>query len=786
MLLGAAAIAQQQVQIPYSTHDWTVSATGPEPIDVFPEAWADVKSPGDKRQYTVGTIEVKTTTFPAFFSQASAEPATGLTPFSFSVPGARRQVVMLQCTDATTQNIIWQRYFYGITTNDETRASNARAVSVWPTGDPATTRVAICGETYDTALPASTGAFAAATTTAPTGFIAVFNGAGDLLWTHHVYGVDAEQSCAITDLSIRVEAVSALEVVTYCGISSHGNPGAGLPLSPKKDFAALGMPASSGGSTNQGSGQWDGIVGRVSQSAATGVAPEFHSIVGGPDQDGLWGLAEIVFDPEHELDRFVVVGATRLTSSAAPPTGFAHPGFVGIAGRYYIGTVLFFDAAPTHLPMGDLVLESVLPLGQFSTETEDYFTLARDVVTLKDGLPGTAQSVDLVAVAGSTNSPLLPFFAVWPSAPAHSVLQGDTDGFLATILDVVGAPSTYQIALHGGPDRDGLTGAQGWSEFSDQVSVVGFRQSQSNQDILVASYHLGLDTPVSIATYGQLHSVRADVLGGSSVDRPTAMGAVHATNTGLAFATGPGSDSMLLGEPAGGGIAVDQRARVNAVGQTLSTDYLSAYSVTTPSRPVDVPADAIRTVVDMLPFGTGIGRTDQSGDQTGFTPVSGFSGGTTPECALSPFGWRIGDSRPELKRMLVDYVGSAPAVGVTDASIVVSRPTAPILPGGVPSSLMAAFFQAAMPNATGSPPILWLPDGIEFWVTHPTLNILSPLYVGPNEEYRQDLIFPSGTSGPLTIQLVCLIAVPVTGGAPGACSPSSASLTASPAIWLPY
>ncbi len=770
--------AQQAVQIPYATHDWTVSSAGPEPIDVFAEAWADVKSPGDGRQYTVGTIEVKDTDVGALFSQAASEPVLGATAFTLTALAAGRQVVMLQCTDAT-QGIVWQRYFYGSTPGDLTRASNARAVAVWPTGDPQTTRVAICGETYDEQVPLEPAAFPAATTSAPTGFIAVLNGDGDLLWTHHVFGADADPSCAITDVSIRVEA-DGRETVTYCGISSHGNPGAGLPLSPVRRFPALpGTPASSDGATNQGPGQWDGIVGRVSRAVGMNKAVEFHSIVSDPQQDGLFGLAEIVFDGER--DRFVVVGATESTSTVAPPAGAAHPGLAGFASRYFFGTILFFDAAPVRAG-GDLVLGSVVPLGQPSSAEDEFFTLARDVVVLKDGLPGTAQLADLVAVAGSTNSPLLAALAAFSPAPAHATLQGDTDGFLVTVVDAPFAPTVLQAAFHGGPDRDGLTGAQSWNEFPDQVSVAGFRQSHTDQDICIASYHLGQETPAT-GSFGQLRSVRDDVLGGMSVDRPAAMGAVHATVVGLPFRTGPMGDPWLLGEPAGGGIAVDQRARVNVVGQTISSDYLASYTVTTFGRSADVAPDAVRTVVDMLPFpvAAGIGRTDGSGDPNGFAIAAGFSGGTTPECALSPFGWRIGEGRPELKRMLVDYVGPPPAVGVTNAALVVSRPTAPILPGGAPSSIMAAFFEIIIP---GNTPFLFLPDGVELWVS--PANVLSPLFVSPNQAFRVDLLFPAGSSGPLAVQFICLIAVPITGGAPGACTAATATLTASPAIWMPY
>lgn len=611
----------------------------------------------------------------------------------------------------------------------------------------------------------------------------MLNGDGDLLWTHHVFGSDTEQSCAITDISIRVEATTGYEVVTYCGISSHGNPGAGVSLSPKKWFAVP-SGATSEGDTDHGTGQWDGIVGRVSFETTLGKFVEFHAIVGGPEQDGLFGLAEIEYEPESkDIDRFAVVGASQSTSLTGPPSGTDHPGLDSFNQPYFVGTLVFFDAIDVR-STGTLVLESVQPLGTPNTETQQYFTIARDVLVLKDGYPGTAALLDMVAVAGSTNDPLFAVTAVTAPSPAHSVLQGDTDGFLATVIDIAAAPVLFQAALHGGDDRDGLTGVQGWNEFPDQMCVAGFRLSLADQDLIVASYHLGMDSPTA-ASFSQLRSVRDDVFGGSSVERPAAMGAVHATTVGLPFVTGPTTDPLLLGEPAGGGVAVDERARVNVVGQTLSTDYLASYTVTTAGRATNAVPDAMRTVVDMLPFATsaGIGRTDGTGDPNGFSIASGFSGGTTPECALSPFGWRIGEFRPELKRMLVDYVGPAPGVGVTGASLVVSRPTAPILPSGAPSSIMGAFFEITIP---GNTPYFHMPDGIEVWVS--PQNVLSPLFVDPNQAYRVDLLFPTGSSGPLAVQFFCLIdpASPISGGIPGSCTPSTATVTATPAIWIPY
>ena len=103
--------------------------------------------------------------------------------------------------------------------------------------------------------------------------------------------------------------------MTYCGISSWGNSGANPQtdwLAPIRPFAPVaGCSTSSGGDTNfatlpfpAATYQWDGIVGRLSRNHGAPFANlqrEFHSIVGGPEQDGLFilanGIGEIIVLP---------------------------------------------------------------------------------------------------------------------------------------------------------------------------------------------------------------------------------------------------------------------------------------------------------------------------------------------------------------------------------------------------------------------------------------------------------------------------------------------------------
>lgn len=364
--------------MPFSTHDWTenINLTNP-----FKESWADVKTPGGhqgfegqnetRRTYVVGTIEVQRTGPSGFnpslplFSEFVAE-ANGLPVFDLAGPPPgtqlRRQVVMLQCNDAQ-DGIVWQRYFYGRSGNpleveNFEKPNNARAVSVWAaervsadelTGDP-NTRIAICGETWDERLVESQAPLGWSDAgTSPSGFLAVYNGNGDLLWTHHFFaGSNPLSSCAITDLSIRVDELGD-EIVTYCGIMTHGDPGTGTELSPVRPFASPGAGLS-GGATTQGGG-WDGFVGRLRRSGGV-TTREFHSIVSGSGQDGLFGLAEIT------ESRFAVVGSTSLET---PGTSEFPITFTPLVAPYAVGVALVFDAA--QVPGGNLVLDAGIALG---------------------------------------------------------------------------------------------------------------------------------------------------------------------------------------------------------------------------------------------------------------------------------------------------------------------------------------------------------------------------------------------------------------------------------------
>jgi len=779
LAIASSAWAQNVV---FSTHDWTASSPAQETL--FKETWADVKMPGGfpptqaafpvgfpatfdtRHTYAVGTIEVNRTLTGSLFSTQLAEPGTGGPP-TFSLPsGGVRQVAMLQFNDVANGNFT-QRYFYGESVafgGDFSRATNARGLSVWRTGNAFTDRIAICGETYDERLLGSQAplGWANANTANSSGFIAVYNGNGDLLWTHHFFdpanpGTDA---CAITDVSIRVDG-EGNDVVTYCGISSHGGA-AGGDLAPLLPFPSSG--ACNGGSAPLPAGQWDGIVGRVVFAGSGPSVRVFHSIVGGPGQDGLFGIVEL------DEGQFAVAGSAAAATGAF---GFPFPSYCGsLTGPYVVGAVLVFDASATG-GGGALVLARGEPLGSAS---EGRHTMARDVHVGRDSFFGGSTTSHMIYVVGSTDDPafssgLQPFIMAPPAGLA--VRNGPTDGFVAALVD--GTPLVpWTFAYHGGPGDDGLTGVHGWSEFSEHLAVVGFTDDGAGLgDIDVATYFfnnaIGGNTPNNTGPLTgslQLLQIRRSQFGGVAEDRPAVMGAVSATTSGLAWT------QFGLGQESGGGVAVGPEGRVNVVGRTTAG---GGFPVVGGGRGADLLFDAVRTEVDMVPSGAlGVGRTDGTGFQGGgpgpFPPplASGFTGGTTPFCAQAEFGIQIGLPAPGMPRMLVDFEGVL-AAGSTDAAIIVSRPTADV------GSIAAGVLQIGFP-----PAVPWVyVTGAEFWLGGGA-NIVLPAF-GINQSYRQQLLAPlPAGGGVLSAQLVCLLSVPVVGSAPGCAS----LWTASPAIWF--
>ena len=276
------------------------------------------------------------------------------------------------------------------------------------------------------------------------------------------------------------------------------------------------------------------------------------------------------------------------------------------------------------------------------------------------------------------------------------------------------------------------------------------------------------------------------------------MGSLNATaiGSGLLFPT------FGLGDPAGGGVAVDQLARVNVVGYTDASDYPVAYPGGVGRARDPAPAaDAVRSVFDMLPPAlpgqpNGVGRSDLTGDQGVFVLPAGMTGGTSPACALSPFGRRFFEPAPTLSRILLDYEGDAP-----QAFLLTSPPQVPIPVSGSlivsrPSNLVFTAWQFFLPGAGGTtapgiPPNPPFIDGVEVFV--PEAFVQGTIFfatVGlPGHSVSVDVQF-GFTALPvpapaMTVQVYCWFpGVNVVSGS-AACAGITTEMTASAAMWLP-
>jgi hypothetical protein len=782
-----------------------------------------VKIPGDGRAYKVGTIEVRNTDDPAWFSVLPTEPqnirraqdvsaAYVLPAYTEQSPPAFRQVVVLQITNDVTEELGPQRFFYGENplTEGEFTFTNARAISVWPAADPEDVRIAICGETYDPRIPLSQApsGWPLANSTASSGYIAVFDGNLALLWTHHFFGGLANASAAVTDLSIRREPgeeEGLQDVVTYCGISTHGNTTAlaGTPLAPVRFFAAP-SAFTSPGNVNHGAQQWDGFVGRLRRDTATNT--DFHAIVGGPAQDGFFGLVEV------DRNNFVVVGQTQLVLSTSNPL-FPAVYLTPILGTSTVGSIIWFDAAPTRTG-GNLLLQNSVLVGSLGFESDPTRTELRDVcvgwgaTTLALGFPPTLDPLDAVYFCGVTNDPSLQsFFPLATRGPAYG---GGNDGFVgiavlgfqpAAPTDPVLLPWTFSYS--GLEGDDGYTGVGMWNEFVHHVSVTGYATNLQAQlegvspptatgyDLLAASYFFDNSPQGSPVTYDRgLHPIRMAVAAGTQDDFPAVLGQVEAMRLAT---SAPAFDTFVLslsqtnariGRPWSGGVAVDPRGRTTVVGSTESDDLLAVSG----GRGPDVSGggapslpDAARAKFDLVPVH--VGRTDGTGDPLPFFPPGGLNGGTTPACALHEYGIQINGAStgprlhiPAVTRMLIDYQGDAPStprVTINNASIILSRPAAD---GG---DLLGAMLQLGLPVYPS--PVVLLPQGIDLWITDPGAVLVISTVLMPFDSYRLDLSpnLPSGVL--ISAQLLVGRLTPFS--VPSGCT-ADGTAVASPAIWI--
>jgi hypothetical protein len=718
-----------------------------------------------------------------------------------------RQVVMLQQADTSTNNLGWQRYYHGTNLNGALLATHGRGVSVWPAATPADTRIAICGESQDQVLPLTNtdaDGWPGAGGPGSAGFVAMFDGAGNLLWSHHFFGVAPGQHCAITDVSVRVEYVNGVpttDFVTFCGVSTYGMPAANATLTASQPYAATVAlcPNSAAGNTNNGAGQWDGIVGRLSR-AHNGAGPataQFLSSVGGAQQDGLFGIADL------DAERFVVVGSTSRPvggpAGADFPVTNAHTGGPGTCvgpgvAPYSAGVVAVFRAV-TGSP---LVLDSSQLIGRLSAgESRD--TAVRDVLVQPNWGQGGEPGVIVVGATTDAQA-LLPgslgLFA--PVLSPQAAFGGGVDGFVLTGLNYpggfqAGVPFAGQTVwiegtFRGGLGNEGLTGVQGWNEFYDHFVVTG---TLATQGIDVASYfHNAGPGLVQIAGGVVAPGLGGAPIGGALYDRPTAVavpqGGAPGTPPMFNATTAGGFVEFGLDNPAGGGVSVDASGRAHVVGTTISADF-----PVPGGRPkTGTTHDAVRVALDMLPVG--VGRTDGTASLPlpagGLVyPLPGVFGGTTPECALTPFGHQIGLTDPQLApaapRMLIDWEGLAPAANVIGA-VLVSRPP-------VGSGFNAAALQFGFPgdnNPLPPGPLPLLPDGVLLWTTNSSAILISQPLSGPNAlriPLSQLPTPPIGGTITVSVQLICLV-LPVAGGGLGPICPvgGQSNYVASPAMWL--
>jgi hypothetical protein len=756
----------------FATHDYTTTTGSSAGLR---EVWVDVKTPGarhpsDARTYAVGTIELQSNDVdPKFSGVAVGLPVDGYRTFNV---GTTKQIAILQCRLAD-ESIVWQRYFYGDATGDAARFTNARAVAVWPAEDPEDARIAICGETAEKILPLSqlTSELTNANASDPTGFVAVFDGAGVLQWSYQFYGHSFSQRCAITDLSIRVEQEggTTYDVVTYCGISTHGNySGATTPMTPLLPFDAP-VPAQgssyvgAGGDTDNGLGTWDGIFGRLRHDRTGGTTSKvFHSILGGSEMDGLFGLAALT------EDRYGLVGnTTRLSSTqSAYAFPFTHGtadwnNAGGITPAYSVGTLTLFDASPTRTG-NKLSLKGSYPIGRVGSWT----TVARDIAVCVN-TPVSPGDGFLAAIVGSTDDYTNDTNSLITSlscTPGGQVSQGGGfDGFLATAFFEHSLSATTPVVFlyatfYGGSGYDALNGVAMCRDDNDRAYVTGQTNGSGSYDLIAGQYDLA-------ATL-----LRSDVIGGSNAEASAPMGQSHATTGSFGYL------SSIAGVPAGGGVDVDWRGRVTAVGGSTSAGQTVPFpNFGSGNLGPRGGVDGVRATFDMLP--PGVWLTDGTGTRAsahGSLPQpSGYNGSVTPAACVAPFGHLPGAAGLTVSRGQIRYYGADPAGGTSDV-LISSR--AQVAGGG----FVGAVMQVGFP---GSPSFNGLAPNIEFWT--PTNPVTLTATSSGLAEWR---IFPSSLSSfmpngnyEFTIQAIYLLSNPLSCD-----SGATLGLVASPGLVISY
>ena len=810
MLLPESAAAQQPPstaqQIPFSTHDFSLMN------GIQSDCWADTKTPGDGRTYSVGTTTIsRGIGTSAAYSQFSGrdgmvDPDVDSGSLWPVTSANNKQVVVLQVADPTiVDGIAWQAFFFGgssALSGGVLPNTYARAISVWPAKnasgapDSVNTRIAICGETWDGELPRSLtpsrGGWS--TGTAASGFVAMYDGTGELLWSYQFYGEDLGAHTVIADLV--VQRVGSDDVITYCGASMNGDFHDGNPLttstmSPLDWFDPLG-PGQSAGNVHNAvacTGQpppphvncvptlrWDGIVGRMSvahtpyASAQGPVDRKFHAIVGGRGNDGLFGLSLAPGAP----DIICVVGSASNETQAA---GLSFPFLFQSYGGHVLQwqsnwkTGVVMTLQDSGVAGNPLVVLGSAPLGD-----PVYTTFARDVIWHDDQ----------IYVVGSTDDP---GFGVGGNPVA--ALAGVADGFVA--LCDIACNTTWASHLGLCPAKPGIpsyaagaVGISAWNEYLDHVAIVGWsRRSHqagwyASPSRIVVGNFFREQSSGPIAHLTRVMQYEIDEVGLPTVQRVDAPGAAT-TSFGEALTQGSfANSSAWLGEPAGGGVAVDSRGLVTVVGSShypvaaLTMEYPSAGNALQ-RRVAEATSlantDAVRSLVSLLP--NGVCRTDGLVCSLGWALAPGSSGGTSPQCALRWYGNTLATpaSPTPLGRMFIDFDG-VPAAG-SAASVLVDRP-----PVGV---ISLGFLQVGLP---GNAP-LSSPDapGLDLW-GNGQASVWLPWFL-PAGSFRQ-LLWPGLPAGPAQFSLQFVSLIVFTSPGTSFCGNPGWDFAASPALMVSY
>ncbi len=375
---------------------------------------------------------------------------------------------------------------------------------------------------------------------------------------------------------------------------------------------------------------------------------------------------------------------------------------------------------------------------------------------------------NLYYIVGSTTDPSLATGGAFHPLPNGGVANPLPTGFIAS----AGSAShplvfaSYFLAawLH---QSSGLTSVSAWSEYPDHLAVAGWTEgSDGVRDIVVATLFRdstpGGSSDLQIVRQHRIPANGDEAPGprdrGSAfLGAPTLLSALTALPSQHAFGYTQAAWDGLR-DFNGGGLAVDPRGRLTVVGATKGVGltimgYVSDYpALGSGSAGAQVlhdkeDLDAVFSVVEMLP--DGVCRSDGTGScpPPGWSPVG--NGGTTPACALSPFGMLPAASPPILKRMFLDYEGT-PGSGYV--SLVVDRPP--------PSSwvAMSAWHIGGVPAPT---PFFDAAHEVELWFATPASLAFYPVLTLGGSARETWSALPLGFT--YMAQYVCLLTQPLAG-----------------------